>query len=89
MCRKKKKCFTERGWQRGRSVFLDLLALQFPQHNHCDVFVKPNTTSSSDAVPQKLPNEKCSIIEEVTLLTEIRFCNNEAQVCKRILNYEH
>ena len=72
------KCFTDRGWQRGKLVFLDLLALQFPNHNHCNVFLQLNNSASE--VPQKLPNERCSIVEEVSLLTEIRLCNNEAQV---------
>ena len=57
-------------------VFLDLLALQFPNHNHCDVFVSKNNSD----VPQKLPGEKCSIMEEVALLTQMRLCNNQAQV---------
>jgi len=70
------RCFTERGWQRGKLVFLDLLSLQFPNHNHCDVFSKNKNNSD---VPLKLPNEKCSVVDEVTLLTEIRVCNNEAQ----------
>ena len=72
------KCFTDRGWQRGKLVFLDLLALQFPNHNDCNVFLQLNRSGSE--VPQKLPNERCSIVEEVSLLTEIRLCNNEAQV---------
>ena len=72
------KCFTDRGWQRGKMVFLDLLALQFPNHNHCNVFLQLNNSVSE--VPQKLPDERCSIVEEVSLLTEIRLCNNEAQV---------
>lgn len=80
------KCFTERGWQRGKLVFLDLLALQFPNHNHCDVFLQFNGT----LVPQKLPNERCSVVEEVSLLTEIRLCNNEAQtiVVNRISHHK-
>ena len=81
------RCFTERGWQRGRLVFLDLLAIQFPNHNSCDVFSKNKNNSD---VPLKLPKEKCSIVDEVTLLTEIRVCNNEAQVrvkCVPLVSY--
>jgi len=82
------RCFTERGWQRGRLVFLDLLAIQFPNHNSCDVFSKNKNNSD---VPLKLPNEKCSVVDEVTLLTEIRVCNNEAQkdVVNRISHHKH
>jgi len=69
------RCFTERGWERGKLVFMDLLALQFPKHNHCDVFVNRNDSK----IPQKLTNEKCSVVEEVALLTQMRLCNNEAQ----------
>lgn len=57
-------------------MFLDLLALQFPQHNHCDIFAKKNNSN----VPQQLPGEKCSVMEEVSLLAQMRICNNEAQV---------
>ena len=71
------RCFTERGWQRGKLVFLDLLALQFPNHNHCDVFSKNKNNTD---VPLKLKDEKCSVVDEVSLLTEIRLCNNDAQV---------
>jgi len=83
------KCFTDRGWQRGKMVFLDLLALQFPNHNHCNVFLQLNNSASE--VPQKLPNERCSIVEEVSLLTEIRLCNNEAQtiVVNRISHHKN
>ena len=71
------RCFNERGWQRGKQVFLDLLALQYPNHNHCDIFKKNQT---SDSIPEKLPGEKCTILEEVASLTQMRICNSQAQV---------
>jgi len=81
------RCFTERGWQRGKLVFLDLLALQFPNHNHCDVFSKNKNNTD---VPLKLKDEKCSVVDEVSLLTEIRLCNNDAQtnVVNRISHHK-
>ncbi len=75
------RCFTPRGWQRGKLVFLDLLALQFPKHNHCDIF----STRNDSVVPDKLPGERCSVLDEVALLTQMRQCNNEAQVQKSSL----
>ena len=70
------RCFSPRGWDRGQVVFVDLLALQYPDQNHCDVFVKRKNSTT----PEQLPGEKCSILEEVSLLTNMRVCNNKVQV---------
>lgn len=70
-----KQCFDERGWQRGRQVFVELLALQYPDENDCDVFLHQNDTD----VPQQLKGEACSIDEEVVLITNLRICNNQQQ----------
>jgi hypothetical protein len=57
-------------------VFLELLSLQYPDQNQCGVF---NQKDDSKII-QKLPDEKCSIVDEVSLLTQMRICNNQAQV---------
>ena len=74
------RCFSPRGWERGQVVFVDLLALQYPDQNHCDVFVKRKNSTT----PEQLPGEKCSILEEVSLLTNMRVCNNKVQVLPNI-----
>lgn len=82
------RCFNERGWQRGKQVFLDLLALQYPNHNHCDIFKKNQT---SNGIPEKLPGEKCTILEEVASLTQMRICNSQAQtvMVNTITHHKH
>ena len=40
-------------------------------------------------MPDKIPGEKCSVVEEVSLLTQMRLCNNEAQVSLFILRICH
>ena len=58
-------------------VFIDLLALQHPDQNECDVFVQ---RKNNTGIINKLPDEKCSILEEVALLTHMTQCNTQAQV---------
>ena len=71
------RCFSPRGWERGQVVFIDLLALQHPDQNECDVFVQHKNNTG---IANKLPDEKCSILEEVALLTHMTQCNTQAQV---------
>ena len=79
------RCFSPRGWDRGQVVFVDLLALQYPDQNHCDVFVKRKNSTT----PEQLPGEKCSILEEVSLLTNMRVCNNKVQVLPNVFYQIH
>jgi hypothetical protein len=59
---------------------MELLALQYPGNNECNVFDK----SENDNVdhPQQLAGEKCSINEEVELMVDMRTCSSSAQARK-------
>jgi len=75
-------CFDDRGFERGRRVYLELLALDYPDHQFCQVFdgMKSNDTSKEyNRIPQQLPGELCTIDNEVALLKDLRNCTSSEQ----------
>lgn len=63
-------------------VFLELLALDYPEHNHCDVFEGRNT-SKVQVEAGRQPDELCSIDQEVALLKSLGSCATTEQVKKK------
>lgn len=71
-----KHCFTEKGWTRGRKLFFDSLAIQYPEMNECgilDSIEKQSELTDKDG-------EKCSIAEEIAVAQESAACSNNIQV---------
>ncbi len=71
-------CFTERGWHRGRKIFFDTLAVQFPEVNQCDVFTEGK--AKAGAVPDLEGYDKCTVQEEIASGQDIGICSNDLQV---------
>jgi hypothetical protein len=70
-----KICFDEKGWERGRQIFYDQLALNKPAVSQCADFF-----NLADITVRE-PGEKCSVAEEVASGREIGRCTNREQVC--------
>ena len=59
----------------------DVIWFDLPQ-NECDVF----SNKDDPNLPQQLPDEKCSINEEVVLMQEMRTCSSEEQASLALLH---
>ena len=79
------------GFERGRRVYLELLALDYPDHHFCQVFdgMKSNDTSKEyNRIPQQLPGELCTIDNEVALLKDLRNCTSSEQASTSLLTHK-
>ncbi len=67
-------CFSEKGWERSKQIFLDQLALSMPDVSACELF------KAGTDLTEKQPGEACSVAEEVANGREIAQCSQEVQV---------
>eukprot|EP00095_Tigriopus_kingsejongensis_P004309 maker-scaffold902_size83268-snap-gene-0.14 protein:Tk04309 transcript:maker-scaffold902_size83268-snap-gene-0.14-mRNA-1 annotation:"chemotaxis protein" len=70
-----KHCFTEKGWVRGRKLFFDSLALQYPEMNECNIL----KDLAEDLALSDTAGRKCSIAQEIVVAQETTRCTTKLQ----------